>query len=122
MAEKEKNEVLCCQQNIIHDEVVNYVRGLMLTDGDFQKLSLFFKAIADETRLKIIFCLLQSKMCVCDIAALLGMTVSAISHQLRVLKQAQLVKYEKQGKIVYYSLNDDHVQKLFANALEHIME
>lgn len=116
------DDVLCCQSNIIHDEVVNQVREQMLKQEEFEKLSLFFKAISDETRIKILFSLSKSKMCVCDIAALLNMTVSAISHQLRVLKQAELVKPEKQGKIVYYSLNDEHVNTVFNNALEHILE
>ncbi len=118
----ENNEVLLCQQNCIHEDVINAVKEKMLRNEDFAKLSLFFKAISDETRIKILFSLAQSEMCVCDIAALLGMTVSAISHQLRLLKQAQLVKFEKRGKIVYYSLNDEHVNTVFNNALEHVME
>ena len=94
----------------------------MLENEQFEKLSMFFKAISDETRIKILYSLSRSKMCVCDLAALLDMTVSAISHQLRVLKQAELVKSEKQGKVVYYTLSDDHVNTVFSNALEHIME
>ncbi len=116
------NEIETCQVNLIHEEVVNYVRENMLRNEDFSKLSLFFKAICDETRIKILFSLSKSEMCVCDIAALLGMTVSAISHQLRVLKQAQLVKFEKKGKVVYYSISDEHVNIVFSNALEHILE
>ncbi len=116
------NEIETCQVNLIHEEVVNYVRENMLKNEDFSKLSLFFKAICDETRIKILFSLSKSEMCVCDIAALLGMTVSAISHQLRVLKQAQLVKFEKKGKVVYYSISDEHVNIVFSNALEHILE
>lgn len=118
----QKNDVPLCQVNIIHDETVNSVREKMLENEQFEKLSMFFKAIGDVTRIKILHSLSHSKMCVCDIAALLGMTESAISHQLRVLKQAELVKNEKQGKIVYYSLSDAHVSLVFNNALEHIME
>ena len=94
----------------------------MLEKEQFEKLSVFFKAISDETRIKILYSLSISKMCVCDLAALLGMTVSAISHQLRVLRAAELVKTEKQGKVVYYMLSDEHVNTVFGNAIEHIME
>lgn len=118
----EINEVAICQSNVIHEDIINKVKSDMLKNEDFSKLSLFFKAIGDETRIKILYSLSKSEMCVCDIAALLNMTVSAISHQLRVLKQAELVKFEKRGKVVYYSLNDDHVNIVFNNALEHILE
>lgn len=117
-----KNEAPICQTNIIHKEVVDDVREKMLNNNKIERLSMFFKAISDETRIKILFSLSHSRMCVCDIASLLGMTESAISHQLRILKQAQLVRNEKQGKVVYYSLNDEHVNTVFNNALEHITE
>ncbi len=118
----ENKAVPTCSANIIHDETVAFVKSGMLENEQFEKLSMFFKAISDETRIKILYSLSRSKMCVCDLAALLDMTVSAISHQLRVLKQAELVKSEKQGKVVYYTLSDDHVNTVFSNALEHIME
>ncbi len=118
----ENKAVPTCSANIIHDETVAFVKSGMLEKEQFEKLSMFFKAISDETRIKILYSLSRSKMCVCDLAALLDMTVSAISHQLRVLKQAELVKSEKQGKVVYYTLSDDHVNTVFSNALEHIME
>ena len=117
---KDENEF--CNCNVIHEDVVNYVRERMLEQMQFEKLSMFFKAISDETRIKILYSLSRSKMCVCDLAALLGMTASAISHQLRVLRQAELVRSEKQGKVVYYMLSDIHVNTVFSNALEHIME
>lgn len=119
---KEKDDSEFCNYNVIHEDVVNYVRSGMLEQMQFEKLSMFFKAISDETRIKILYSLSRSKMCVCDLAALLGMTASAISHQLRVLRQAGLVRSEKQGKAVYYMLSDDHVNTVFSNALEHIME
>lgn len=118
----DNKDIQTCRCSIIHDDVVEYVRAGMLEKEQFEKLSLFFKAISDETRIKILYSLSRSKMCVCDLAALLDMTVSAISHQLRVLKQAELVKSEKQGKVVYYMLSDSHVNTVFKNALEHIME
>ena len=118
----DKEDAETCGCNMIHEDVVKYVRSKMLPQVQFEKLSMFFKAISDETRIKLLFSLSRSKMCVCDLAALLGMTVSAISHQLRVLKQAGLVRSEKQGKVVYYMLSDDHVNTVFNNAIEHIME
>ncbi len=111
-----------CKCNTIHDEIIAKVSEGMLEKEQFEKLSMFFKAISDETRIKILYSLSISKMCVCDLAALLNMTVSAISHQLRVLRAAQLVRSEKQGKVVYYMLSDEHVNTVFGNAIEHIME
>lgn len=81
-----------------------------------------FKVFGDSTRVRILCALFESEMCVCDIAQVLDMTQSAISHQLRVLKQARLVKYRRDGKTVYYSLADDHIQTIFDQAFEHIME
>ncbi len=121
ISENEKDTDIC-RVNVIHDDVVAKVRESTLEKEQFEKLSAFFKAISDETRIKILYSLSISKMCVCDLAALLGMTVSAISHQLRVLRAAQLVKTEKQGKVVYYMLSDEHVNTVFGNAIEHIME
>ncbi|MGN0610661.1 MAG: ArsR/SmtB family transcription factor [Ruminiclostridium sp.] len=118
----DKEDADICSCNMIHEDVVKYVRSEMLPQVQFEKLSMFFKAISDETRIKLLYSLSRSKMCVCDLAALLGMTVSAISHQLRVLRQAGLVRSEKQGKVVYYMLSDDHVNTVFNNAIEHIME
>lgn len=81
-----------------------------------------FKVFGDSTRVRIICALFESEMCVCDIAGVLNMTQSAISHQLRVLKQARLVKYRREGKTVFYSLADKHIQTIFDQAFEHIME
>lgn len=111
-----------CERHIIHKEVVGRVRALMPADEALFDLAELFKVFGDSTRVKIICALFQSQMCVCDIAALLGMTKSAISHQLRVLKQAKLVKYKKDGKVVYYSLADDHVKNLFDQGFSHITE
>ena len=82
----------------------------------------FFKVLGDSTRARIMWALDESEMCVCDLAVLLNMTKSAISHQLRSLRQANLVKYRREGKVVFYSLADDHVKQIFEKGLEHICE
>ncbi|GFR36676.1 ArsR/SmtB family transcription factor [Thermobrachium celere] len=111
-----------CSCNIIHDEIVNAVKKKMPEEEVLFDLAEFFKVFGDSTRIKIMYALFEHEMCVCDIAALLNMTQSAVSHQLRVLKQARLVKYRKEGKIVYYSLNDDHIKDIVKEGLEHINE
>ena len=85
-------------------------------------LAELFKVFGDTTRVKIISALFEAEMCVCDIAELLSMTQSAISHQLRVLRQARLVKHRKEGKVVFYSLDDEHIKTIFNQGLEHILE
>jgi DNA-binding transcriptional ArsR family regulator len=115
-----------CECTVIHDEVVSAVRAKMPGEEVFFDLADLFKVFSDSTRVRIL-CALRyteeySEMCVCDIAALLGMTKSAISHQLRVLRQARLVKFRKEGKVVYYSLADEHVLNVFTQGLLHVME
>lgn len=117
MAELEK-----CSCTVIHEDVVNAVRANMPPEEELYDLAELFKVFGDTTRVKILYALFEKEMCVCDIAALLGMTQSAISHQLRVLKQARLVKSRREGKVVYYSLDDGHIQTIFAQGLEHIEE
>jgi ArsR family transcriptional regulator len=109
-----------CNCNVIHEDVVNRVSEKMPEEEKLYDLAEFFKVFGDTTRIKIIYALFESEMCVCDIAALLGMTQSAISHQLRVLKSAGLVKYKREGKIVYYSLDDEHVKNIFDQGFVHI--
>ncbi|MBP1926595.1 ArsR family transcriptional regulator [Sedimentibacter acidaminivorans] len=113
---------LFCDCEVIHADVVDSVKKKMPEESELYDLSDFFKVLGDSTRAKIIWALDESEMCVCDIAVLLNMTKSAISHQLRSLKQANLVKYRKEGKIVFYSLADDHVKDIFEKGLEHIRE
>ena len=107
---------------VIHEETVKKIKQKMPEDGYIYDLAELFKVFADSTRVKIINVLLENKLCVGDIAALVGGTQSAISHQLRILKSAKLVKYTKIGKTVYYELSDDHVKKLFSVGKEHINE
>ena len=94
----------------------------MPEDEKLYDLAELFKVFGDTTRIKIIYALFEEEMCVCDIADLLNMTQSAISHQLRVLKQARLVKFRKEGKVVYYSLDDNHINQIFNCGLCHIEE
>jgi ArsR family transcriptional regulator len=111
-----------CDCNVIHEDIVNNVHEKMPEDEQLYDLAELFKVFGDTTRIKILWALAESEMCVCDISVLLNMTQSAISHQLRVLKQARLVKYKKEGKVVYYSLDDAHVKQIFNQGLIHINE
>lgn len=115
-------EIDKCDCNIIHSDVVDRVKRSMPDEEVIMDLADFFKVFGDTTRVGILSALNESEMCVCDIAALLGMTKSAISHQLRVLKQSKLVKYRRDGKVVYYSLDDDHVKTIFDQGLSHVEE
>jgi len=104
-----------CDVDAIHEEVVMRVSNVMPEGKHFYDMANLHKMYSDPTRLKIIWALTQEDMCVCDLAALLGMTKSAVSHQLKSLRLANLVKYDKQGKIVYYSLTDNNVKGIFHN-------
>lgn len=116
-----KNEVFC-DCDVIHSYVVDAVKEKMPDENELYDLSDFFKILGDSTRAKIIWALNESEMCVCDLAVLLGMTKSAISHQLSTLRRENLVKNRKEGKVVYYSLADDHIKEIFEKGLEHIRE
>lgn len=120
--DKYKHEIEKCDCNVIHEDIVNAVRENMPVEENLYELAELFKVFGDSTRIRILYALSASEMCVCDIAALLNMTQSAISHQLRVLKQARLVKCRKEGKIAYYSLDDEHVKHIFEQGLEHVNE
>lgn len=111
-----------CDCDVIHEETVNMVRLQMLSEDTFIILTEFLKAVGDGTRVRILWALDASEMCVCDLAVLLNMTKSAISHQLRTLKQASLVKFRKEGKVAYYSLADDHVKTILEHSLSHVTE
>ena len=107
---------------VIHNDVIKKVKDTMPNDELIFDVAELFKVFGDSTRMKIICALLEEELCVCDIAAITNTTQSAISHQLRVLKQAKLVKYRKEGKVVYYSLDDEHVREIFMKGREHIEE
>lgn len=105
-----------------HEDVIQDVQKKLPEDEKLYELAEFFRVFGDSTRIKILYVLLQSEMCVYDIASLLGMTQSAISHQLRVLKQMQLVKFRREGKTVFYSLSDSHIENILSQGMEHISE
>lgn len=118
----ERDEVERCDYIHAHQDVVNAVNDVMPEDEVLYDLAELFKVFGDSTRIKILYVLLEAEMCVCDLAQLLNMTQPAISHQLRVLKQSQLVKYRREGKTVFYSLADGHVRTILSQGMEHIAE
>jgi ArsR family transcriptional regulator len=116
----ERDIIERCSATVVHEDTVEQVKEKMPEDECLFDLAELFKVFGDTTRVKILFALFTAEMCVCDLTALLGLTQSAVSHQLRVLKQARLIKYRKQGKMVYYSLDDEHVKRIFDQGLAHI--
>lgn len=104
------------------EDIIAKIKNIMPEDEFLYDLADLYKVFGDTTRIKILYVLFESEMCVCDIAQLLGMTQSAISHQLKVLKQSKLVKYHREGKTVFYALADDHVRTIIDQGVEHIEE
>lgn len=117
-----KTEAECCDVTCVHDDIVRQIRTEMPDEELLGGLADFYKVFGDSTRIRILCVLLEAEVCVCDLAEILGMTQSAISHQLRVLKQAKLVKNRREGKTVYYSLADGHIQTIISQGMEHITE
>lgn len=113
---------LSCDCEVIHEELVQKARDVMIEESDVTLLAYFFKVFGDSTRIKILQALSAGELCVCDIAVVLDMTKSAVSHQLRFLKEANLVKARRDGKNVFYSLADSHVLTILLQGLEHITE
>ncbi|WP_379967643.1 ArsR/SmtB family transcription factor [Ectobacillus sp. sgz5001026] len=111
-----------CMKTVIHKDVIHKVKQSMPSDTDQRAVAELFKVLGDYTRMRILTALMADEMCVCDLACMLSMTQSAISHQLRVLKQAKLVKNRRDGKVVYYSLADDHVIAITNQAFIHVNE
>ena len=111
-----------CEYLFVHEDVVKRVKSEMPPDSALYMLSELFKVFGDPTRVKILYVLLESELCVCDIAQLLGLTQTAVSHQLRALKQSKLVKYRREGKTVFYSLADGHVRTIIDQGMEHVAE
>lgn len=111
-----------CDCDVIHQDVVNDTRGKMQTEDNYEKLAMLFKLFGDGTRVKILHALEQNEMCVCDLAVLLGVTKSAVSHQLKSLRLANLVKSRREGQVIFYSLADEHVKEIIDVGFEHIFE
>lgn len=122
VAENEMMEVEDCGFLCVHERVVQQVQQELPQEETLLRLAELFKVFGDGTRVRILFVLLTAEVCVCDMAKLLGMTQSAVSHQLRILKQARLIKARRDGKTIFYSLADDHVATLLKQGMEHICE
>lgn len=116
------NGVECCDEFCTHGDIIQTVQPAMPKEEHLYDLAELFKIFGDSTRIRILYVLFEAEVCVCDIAEVLKMTQSAISHQLRLLKQAKLVKSRRDGKTVYYSLADDHVRTIIDQGMEHIEE
>ena len=116
-----KNE-LTCDCVVIHNDAVESVKQTFPSEEVLLDLADFYKIFSDSTRIKILYALDKSELCVCDISSLLNMTISAVSHQLKLLRESNLVKTHREGKVIYYSLADEHVQKIIECGLEHVME
>lgn len=117
-----EEEIEQCEFMHVHEDIVEKVVEKMPEEEKMYDLADFFKVFADSTRIKMLYVLMCSEMCVCDLAQLLNMTQSAISHQLRMLKQMDLVRNRREGKTIFYSLSDDHIKDILSQGLEHIEE
>ena len=118
----EKQSADCCDQVFVHEDLVKKVNEGMPEEEELYDLAELFKVFGDSTRIRILFVLFEAEVCVCDLAEVLHMTQSAVSHQLKILKQAKLVSARREGKSVFYSLADDHVRTILAQGREHIEE
>ncbi len=118
----EKNEFECCEYMHAHEDIIAKVQKDMPNEELLYDLTELFRIFGDSTRIRILYVLFASEMCVCDIAQLLNMTQSAISHQLRALKTAKLITSRREGKTIFYSLADGHVRTIINQGLEHVVE
>lgn len=116
------NDVECCETFQTHEELLKIVNAEMPEEDKLYDLAELFKVFGDSTRIRILYVLFEAEVCVCDLAEALNMTQSAISHQLKILKQSKLVKSRREGKSVFYSLADGHVRTIIAQGREHIEE
>ena len=120
--EQKKEGTESCDFLCVHEDTVAQVRAHLPEEDTLYDLTELFRVFGDSTRVRILYALFEAELCVCDIASLLGMTQSAISHQLRALKTARLVKSRREGRTVFYSLADDHVKTIIDQGLEHVLE
>ena len=122
MSENINEQIECCDCNEIHEDLLKIVNDTMPEETELYDLAELFKVFGDSTRVRILFVLFEAEVCVCDLAKVLNMTQSAISHQLRILKANKLVNSRREGKSVFYSLADGHVRTIIAQGREHIEE
>lgn len=115
-------ELECCEVSEVHGELLEKVRSTLPAEDKLYDLAELFKVFGDSTRIRILFVLFEADVCVCDLAEALNMTASAISHQLKILKNSRLVKSRREGKSVFYSLADDHVRTIVRQGMEHVEE
>lgn len=115
-------DIECCETTEIHQERLNLVREKLPEEEKLYDLAELFKVFGDSTRIRILFVLFEAEVCVCDLAEALNMTQSAISHQLKILKQSKLVKSRREGKSIFYSLADGHVRTIIDQGMEHVEE
>ena len=120
--EEKKTEIVCCSEECVHEDLLKIVNDTMPEETELYDLAELFKVFGDSTRIRILFVLFEAEVCVCDLAEALHMTQSAISHQLRILKQNKLVNSRREGKSIFYSLADGHVRTIIAQGREHIEE
>lgn len=118
----EERDDMCCETVEVHEELLKIVNETMPPEEELDSLAGLFKVFGDATRIRILFVLFEAEVCVCDLARTLNMTQSAVSHQLRILKQSHLVKNRREGKSIFYSLADEHVRTIIAQGREHILE
>ncbi len=111
-----------CSERVVHPEAVRAGRARIPPGDDLEGMGFFFKVLGDPTRLKILHALLAGELCVCDLGETLDMSVSAVSHQLAVLRRARLVRHRREGKVVYYAINDEHVGDLLGSTRVHLAE
>lgn len=116
------DKALACEGNVVHEEAVQSVRQQWLPDDVLQDAATFFKVMGDGTRFRILYALDKEELCVCDLAQILGMSLSAVSHQLARLRDSKLVKSRRDGKNVFYSLDDEHVRQMLKGCVEHAAE
>ena len=118
----EESHIECCEDTEVHEDLLQIVNEKLPSESELYDLAELFKVFGDSTRIRILFVLFEAEVCVCDLAEALNMTQSAVSHQLKILKQSKLVKSRREGKSVFYSLADGHVRTIIAQGIEHIEE
>lgn len=119
---KNKNNMATCNIEIVDLEKISRVESVLPSNDELLELAETYKVIGDPTRLKIVLSLAEEELCVCDLSALVGISVSGISHQLRLLRNNHIVKYRREGKMAYYSLDDKHIGTIISEVLNHVKE